>query len=431
MIFTDRSRFITQFFCPFERFLAYHFLGRGITRIGHAIPLATGAYTHEAIQHILNIVQATGDLPSPADIREIVAKVNNDYITAVAKAGFLGLEENERVDHVVTEQTTLISGLVWAWAIYILPPFLEQYRILHVEQEMERIVGCKCGLSGIGTVKDHVKRNCNGIVIMTRPDIVTESYASNAIDYTEVKTGGKIESSTFDGDVQFAFGASGIEGFTGKELSGSWVHALSKGYRMKAYNPITQKKDGLPYQASSLCYAYVSGGISGMVPMDISFKYTKKKGYKKTPVWEIPFADLPEGIPPTEHYISLMSDEDLESNVKVFGQFPYPKTQVEELLLDIEHLERHNNEVYTHINSLIAAKGIEHEDVQAELHQHIPKSWYCNRYNKICNYRPICNKSEGWDDPLNNMRGSTGEPLYELRTPNHPIEFEDFSMEEK
>jgi hypothetical protein len=422
--FTDRSRFIDFFSCPFKRYIGYHYLGKGISRQGHAIPLATGTYTHEAIEKILNIIKTTGDLPSVADMRDIINKVTNDYIKVVEEAGFLGLSEGERPEYVVTEQTTLISGLVWAWAVFVLPTLLEEFDILHVEQEMERIVGCDCGLSGVGEVKDHRSRGCNCIVIMTRPDIIVQNINTNAQSYVELKTGGKIESSTFEGDVQFAFGASGVEGFTGKELASSFVHALSKGYRIKAYNKETKQKDGLPYQASSLCYAYVSEGISGMVPQDISFKYTKKKGYKRTPVWEIDFKNIPEGVTKAEHYISLMSDKDLEANVNVHGPYPYPKQQVEELLLDVVHLETRNEEIFAYIDSLVQEKGLGDEETQEELHKYIPKSWNCKTYNTICNFYPICTKTDGWEDPLNAMYSREGEPIYAVRDPNHPCEFE-------
>ncbi len=317
----------------------------------------------------------------------------------------------------------MIGGLIWAWSTHILPKFLEEWEVLHVEQEMERIVKCDCGLSGVGDVADHISRDCNGLVIMTRPDIVAQKYSNSELAYHELKTGSKLDEGTYEGDVQFAFGAAGIEGFTGEQLSNSYVHGLSKGYRKNGYNSMTGEYDLPPEQKSSFCYAYVFGGVSSMVPQDISFKYTRKKGYKKTPVWEIDFGNAKhEDIPALEHYISLMSDEELASHVHLFGPYPYPKQQIEDTLEDIYHVEKHNNEVADYVNEEIDLYGFGDDRVQQVLHENVPKSWACRRYGfQICAYYPICRKQEGWDDPCGKMR-------YEPREPNHPIEFEKFDV---
>lgn len=417
MIFTDRSRYKTQFSCPFERYLQYHFNDTGIVKPGTSIPLATGIHTHSAIEQILKLVQKVNDLPRSEDVRRIVEETSNAYEKSVAEFGLSGVGEDERIDHVVKEQTTLIHGLIWAWAGYVLPYFLEEFRVLHVEQEMERILGCSCGLLGVGQVADHVARNCEGVVLMTRPDVVARKISTDALVYVELKTGSRIDPQTFEGDVQFAIGAAGIEGFTGEELTEANVHALVKGYRKNGYNPETKKYDLPPQQSSSLCYAYVNEGISGMTQQEISYKYTRKKGFKKTPVWDINFKDLPPNIPPIEHYISTMEDEELESHVNVFGPYPYPRQQVEETLKDIEYLERRNDEIFRYINDLVDECGFCDERAQEALHEFVPKSWNCRRYGSTCSYYNLCMKGDGWEEPCKYM-GFVG------RDPNHPIEFE-------
>lgn len=419
MIFTDRSRFKTYFQCPYEHYLGYQFAGKGIIKKGNSIPLVTGTHAHRAVELILlDVKDNNGELPLSDTVRDIIHKVTEDYYSDVSKWGFAESEANERVDFVLQEQTTLISGLIWAWATHILPDFLQEWEILHVEQEMEKIVSCDCGLSGIGEVADHISRDCNGVVIMTRPDIVARKYVSEILAYHELKTGSKLDEGTYEGDVQFAFGAAGIEGFTGEEVAESYVHGLSKGYRKNVYNPITKQYDLPPEQKSSLCYAYVYGGISSMVPQDISFKYTRKNGYKKTPVWQIEFKGKHEDIPTIEHYISTMSDDELGSHVHIYGPYPYPRQQVDETLQDIEHVTKRNAEVGDYINSLVEEKGFGHEDTQDAMHQYVPKSWACRRYGyQLCAYYPICRKQAGWESPCDLMG-------YSEREPNHPIEFE-------
>ena len=418
MLYTDRSRFKTHFKCPFERYLNYHYSGIGIVRSGLSIPLITGSYAHNGIEAVLHLVSATNSMPSAKDVRDIVANISSNYTNDVLAAGFTSQEENDSIGYVIQEQTTLISGLLWSWSVYVLPQVLERYTILHIEQEMERVVGCTCGLASLGTVAEHIARDCAGVVVMTRPDIVAESSDTGSVVYIELKTGSRIDSGTFEGDVQFAFGAAGIECYTGKPLSESYVHALSKGYRGM---PKTKTDDSFPYQQSSLCYAYVNQGIAGMVPQDISFKYTSKKGYKRTPVWEIIFKNIPAGVPVEEHYISLMDDEELASHVNILGPYPYPKQQVEEMLIEIQHLEKRIDPLYRQIDSEVADKGLADPDVQTLLHENIPKGWTCRTYNSICPYYHICTKLPGWEDPLS-ILDREGKPMYVIRDPNHPIE---------
>lgn len=411
MIFTDRSRQKTYFSCPMERFLGYHIYGRGISGSGVALPLATGSHTHSAIEYILN--NSWNEIPGEELVREAIQLSTVAYEEEVAKGGFLDPEMDEdRALYVLKEQTTLIHGLVWAWASYILPRFLEEYEVKHVEQEMERVYKCDCGLSEVGDVKDHSARNCSGLVVMTRPDIVAVKYVTGAWTYHEIKTGGKIDSDTFEGDVQFAFGALGVEAHTGNELAESYVHALNKGYRVA--------RDGGPkLQQSALCYGYYKEGIDGLVPPEIRTKWGGAgiKSFTKTPVWEMQLPHVKEGIPAIEQYIAMIPDAELESHVYMWGPFPYPRQQAEDMLKDAYYLETHLNACYDYINDKIEAVGLGDDSVQDDLHEYVPKSWQCRRYgHQICQFYPICNRYPGWETPCKSMD-------YELRTPNHPIEF--------
>lgn len=390
--------------------------GTGIRYKGSSIPLATGSHAHKACEYILKAHMSHGEIPTSDEVRDAIEVANDAYREEIHNVGFVEDMDEDRVVYTLEEQTTLISGLIWSWASYILPVFLENYEVLHVEQEMEKIVDCACGLSGIGVVAAHVERDCNGVCIMTRPDVVVRDRLTNAVYYVELKTGGKIDAGTFEGDVQFAFGAAGVEGFTGLELTGSYVHGLIKGYRKRPYG----QDAGPKHQASSLCYAYVLPAMDGLVPENIKFKYGKgvSKQHRKTAVWEMDFKDKHPDIPNIEHYISLMDDEELESHVRVFGPYPYPKQQVEEMLVEIAYLEKRNHEVYTYVNQEVEERGFAHEETQNSLREFVPKSWGCRQWGEqLCQYYPICMRQHGWDQPCKYMD-------YEKREANHPIEFE-------
>jgi hypothetical protein len=419
MIVTDRSRYKTYFQCPMERFLEYHFTGTGIVKKGTTVPLATGSHGHKAVELILRDHIVTGSIPTESLVRDATNQVSEDYFTEVAEAGFMDQADTERAEFILNEQTTLITGLITAWSQHVLPNFLDNFKVLAVEKEMECILACTCGLEGVGDYPVHVERGCEGIILMTRPDIVARKYETNVLAYVEIKTGSRIDEYSFEGDVQFAFGASGVAGHFGEPLEESYVHALIKGSRPKQYNSATGKFDLPPKQQSTLCYAYVRPGSPPMLKQDI--KYRKGKGvtaaYKKTPVWEIEFNDKPEDKTALEHYIALMPDEELESHVNVFGPFPFPAYQVEETMLDLVNVEKKNHEIFCYIDDIINDKGLGHESVQEELREYVPRSWNCRRYGTaICGYYPICMRRNGWDDPLGGVLD------YIRRVPNHPLE---------
>lgn len=420
MIVADRSRQKTFFLCPMECYLGYYYLGKGIIYKGTSIPLATGSHAHKAIELILTHHIETKEHPTEELIRATIDQVTHDYFEEVAATPFLDAEDSERAEFVVLEQTTLIGGLILSWANAILPEFLEQFEVLEVEKEMEKILGCSCGLSGAGDPKIHDERGCNAVLLMSRPDIIARKYSTKALTYHEIKTGSKIDSGTFDGDVQFAFGAAGVSGYLEEDLVESYVHGLVKGYRRAGYNTDTKLYDLPKAQLSSLCYAHVRPGTPPMLKQDI--KYKRGKGvtaaYKKTPVWEIQHDDMPKDVTPMEHYIASMPDEELDSHVELFGPFPFPSDQVKETMLDVEHTERRNHEVFTYIDALVQEKGFGHEDVQAELREFVPRSWNCRRFGfSICSFYDVCRRRAGWDEPCS-MKG------FETRTPNHPIEAE-------
>jgi len=170
LLYVDRTRYTTGLgHCMMNRYIGHHLYGTGITYTGSSIPLVTGSHTHTAIEEIALFckeVQESSPNTVPIDILETLSNENivRDAIETSISTYTLEVDETEirkytevpeDIDIQVTEQCSLVGGLVWAWVKKGLPWVLENYTIVAVEQEYEYIIGCTCGLSWIGEVSFH------------------------------------------------------------------------------------------------------------------------------------------------------------------------------------------------------------------------------------------------------------------------------------
>ena len=453
LIFTDRSRYARGLnHCQMARYLGHHFLGTGIRSVGNSIPLATGTYTHLPIELITKYCK---DLQSKLSPNEILVKLDQEHVVResietaltqynhdVDNTGWLNVVENEEdIVNLAEEQCTLVGGLVWVWARKCLPWILQNFQIVAIEEEFELVLGCDCGLVGAGKPEIHKERDCNAVILMTRPDIVLAPNEGDTLVYVEIKTAGdamgKEYALQYEDNLQFAMGAAALEQNLGKPVSHLYVHALHKGKRLSDYDQITKTYSGPRKQNSALCYAYIRPGNPPMYGEDIRTSYwnvdeltgkrwgaTESKGYTKTPVWKMEFDDQPPGIPYYEHYVlNKLSDADLENHIKFIGPIDNPKFLVSALLRELEMEERRWAERIEYIQHVMKDNriAIDHPNpmsfpvILEAMQDVIPRSWNCRLYYQDCEYKPICFQHPGWEDPLNTDK-------YIRRYPNHPIE---------
>ncbi len=432
MLFTDRSRYIQRTSnCPRRWYLGYEAYGTGITPGGSYIPLATGGFAHNITEKTLLEVQAHSTIKDQT-FRNIIGDVLNDYHTAVGESGFMDVEGYEEVEHIVYEQCALVEGLLWCWYDFVLPGFIDEYEIIAVEQEYEYIMRCTCGLETVGTVEDHHGRSCNGVVLMTRPDIIAASKDNGKYVYTEIKTGAQLDPKDYDNNIQFAFGAVAVERVLDKKVEQSYVHGMIKGSRKGKYDPATKKYSGDKRETSPLCYAYVRPSVPPLIAQDIQPKYNwvgddgknhrAGKAYTKTPVWKIDFGSIPMSV--SEYYTrEIMKEKDAQDLVTVLGPFDYPAFLVKEAIQEIGADEQYYGTVLDTLDSVRDAYGEGSEQMQDALAETIPRSWDCKKWSSTCPYTMICFRREGWDYPLEKYTEG-GQHLFNRRSPNHPIEGE-------
>lgn len=456
LLYVDRTRYQTGLAdCMMARFLGHHYLNTGIQLKGNSIPLTTGTSVHSPLEDICNYCKArreeNPDLPTVDLLREVeeqgivrnaIEESISEYCAAVDETGLKGLTENpEDINDIVTEQCSLVGGLVWVWVRKCLPWVLDNYEILAVEQEFELVLACTCGLDEAGSAADHEERGCFGVCLMTRPDLILRHKASGIIVYVEFKTGADVMnynySMQFEDNIQFALGAAATERHFGEPVTELYVHALHKGKRDREYNNVTRAYDGAKKQNSAFCYVYYKEAKPPMIPEDVRPSYytkdpltgskwgaTENRGYRKMPLWEVPWSDIEEGVPYYEHYaLNKLDDAELEQFIKFIGPIPNPKFLVDRLLIEMVEEEKRWAERIAYLDSVLESVNgdVMHTDYQLALSEIIPRSWKCYNYGGWCEFQTICFQKEGWDDPLS-LKNKLAQPRYERRTPNHPIE---------
>src|SRR5437762_1281629 len=127
---TDRSRYkLGTSRCPRARFLGYRWgpTGYGLTLRADSLPLATGLYVHQGVEAFGRLMLRADRLPSLGETRDIVAAIRQAYLQRVEVRGFRGVLAGEHTEETIVEQSVLISGLLWALRLKVLPWLHETY----------------------------------------------------------------------------------------------------------------------------------------------------------------------------------------------------------------------------------------------------------------------------------------------------------------
>jgi hypothetical protein len=442
--------------CAMRRYLNYHAgpYGYGFARKATSVPLATGSYAHlgctETAKWILDARQATGVQPTSAPddvIRWAADCAVQKYLRVVARRGVLTFAQDDeaslaRLQLLIAEQSTLIEGLIWTWCLVRLPQILSEYEILHVEEEESYVLDCTCGLgSGLGELDDHEARGCNGIGLMSKPDILARRYSDAAVGYCELKTAGEARRSWADAwerKQQFLIGAQAAERRLGEPVTHAWVEGLVKGRRSRDYGD----SDGPKRQQSCLAYGYWQApnpplSVGGWLPAYESYdaegiKHTpsraKSGGHRKLGLWEGVteelFPGLPEGMSRMEYWVKYLVGNwqwNLQKNLSVVGPLPKRAELIEKAERSFITEERLWQDRVWRVYDFSAATGKTWGD--PDFHRHldsvVPRSWNCDPFgpDHPCPYQPLCFEHEGWQQPV---VGGT----FVFRSPHHLPEAE-------
>ena len=456
MLKTDRSRITAGMcWCERRRYLTYHAEnGYGIVLRRQSIPLAQGIHVHRALERIIKQRVAHGPVPLTHWRGEIQRSIET-YQKSVRASGIYietkGLEEAGAAAHAeheftIIEQSHLLECLLWGFVRVLLEPLLEEFDVIEVEEEAERVEGCTCGVEedwNYHAPEEHRVRGCQGIVIMSRPDLILKQKSSGEYVNADFKTTGWLDDSRwrnmYEDNVQFAIGSACAEQRLGVQIPHSFVIALGKGRRSQTWDTITKSKSGPYRQDHWLCYAYYKPATPTMdeewqlkydyVDQDgYNRKATESKGYSKIPIWEAEIGDPAEGVSPAEAWVLSLPKEVLETNFCLIGPFQHPRHLVESYFRGVVATERRISENLWKLYDLkqqLSEEGVTHPELDdryiALLDATFPQSRDCRRFNRKCELLPICNREPGWVNP-------TEEMGYKLRRPHHVLELQE--MEE-
>ena len=429
------------------RWLHYHSgpSGYGIRRKKGAIPLVTGIHVHRALAELILAAmhydwQQVGvdTLPEMLRIRarEVIGRVCEDYRRGVKGRGLEGAEVgSDELEYLIREQTSLLAGLLWGALRVFIPWLMREWVPLSVEEEEELVLGCTCGLGeGVGGEKDHAPRECRGLLLMLRPDLIMKHRATGVVSNCDWKTGASVKWKSWQDqwaqEIQLAIGAAGAERRLGVEIPETYVFGLHKGSRKT--QKLADGSDGPRRQDSILCYAWRKRANPPHWEEEWATRWEyvdewgkgrnlKGKGFDKTPVWEGTFERRPQGWTPMEYYVwGVMDLAQVREHFVVVGPHQRPRHLLPNLFEALLAEEQRWLERRWVIYEALAKAGgrMDHPEVRATLNREVPQSWECRKYRSLCQFAVICQEEGEWGDPLRSG-------LFELRRPHHEPEIQE------
>lgn len=419
---TDRSRYSTGLGrCAAQRYLSYHFgpTGYGVVRRADSLPLATGQYTHLALERIFGYLRDKDQMPPVEAVREYIAEATAAYEKRIESRGFRGLLQSEKSDEVLVEQQTLLEGLIWTAVRGVIPWMHQTYRIVEAETESVYMLGCTCGLgSAVLDPRLHAARTCAGIGMMLRQDVLAEHRTSHNLAYFEGKTTGWAGDNwapQWETRPQLAIGTFGVKERFGREVTEHYILALYKGSRRAS----GEGEDQVVRQDSATCYGYCRPGNPPLSADDWlpTYTWTDEDGqsrrasrqHRKRGVWELDQSDWPAlaervaGETAVEFWTRTLPPSVVEKIAFLVGPLNRQDSQIESLKRSIAAEERRWQGILWELYQLQSDGWFWPSDkFQEAFDRLVPRSWDCRRFGAKheCEFKPICFRESGWENPL-------------------------------
>lgn len=392
----------------------------GVRQKAESLPLATGLSLHDIFAAILK----------GQDVRMAIREGLERYGAMITARGFdlaarvvpsglsaddawaMGIpaEDDEaarqrEILYTIREQQTLIEGLAWVFALYVLPTILAECEVIDVEREEGFVLPgtCTCGLSeAITDWHAHQARGCDGIYVMARPDLVLRRRSTGQLEYHEFKTAAQVTKDTKDQwehRPQFLIGCRAVEQRLGEPVTAAYVHHFIKGSRKAEYDSGSGDYTGPKRQQSMLCYLYHREPVPPLVDEDWAPRWnyvdedgrrrTLGKAYRKEPVWTQRFPNKPPDMSNVEYWIRWLSPSDLAGCYELTGPIGRQAFMETDFLQAVQAWAgRVRNDVdYLHNPPETVTRDV----LRIDLNGCFPQSWDCHPYGSgICEYLPIC-----------------------------------------
>ena len=362
----DRSRTVADWRCPRERYYRYEWGGRGIVAGNTSLELMLGILVHDGLAALANGI----------DIDYIAATQG-----AMMRSNLLDQEGNPGTPEDVIfacEQGALVEGLLRGFEKHMWPTFQRDYTIALIEQELE------------------LERD--GMVFMSKPDLVLKHNETGELWYVEYKTTSSKQDkwvNQWSTAVQLHSTIRAIEAHLSEKVAGVIVQGLYKGY--ESYGK----------QSSPFCYAYRRYGNPPFTKTETKYEYSA--GFKKFPSWE-----LDGGV---KEWVENMPEHVLTD------QFPQsPPIYVKDDLIESFFTQRTLREKEIQFGLKCFESCEEEEAKKSVLEVFFPQKFdsCMPGWGRPCEYSRICH-------------GEVSDPLrlgYELRQSHHAAEMEQHEKAE-
>lgn len=369
MIYSDRTRYLTGYDCPWRRLLGFHAFGTGITRRTLSPPLSTGTAVHRGLEGVLARLPSSVSQPppTPADVDNAARAAELAYIESFTKSAGWSIDPDP---HRLKTQLTIVSGLVHGWSRCVLPWLNQAFEVKEIEAECSFEVA-------------------PNLIWMARPDFVAVDRVSGLFSIHDFKTTSYWSDSQLPewaDSIQMMLNAEAVRRSRGWPVESYYIHILIKG-----------SKD----HPSRITHPWYRPAIPPYQPESWRSRYTRDPAYSRTLVtdvrsigdwvWEMPEADLVKSFP-------------------VVGPFPVDNRKIAQFLRGLPL----NEEDWVMRTVNLDWKRWPMVDFQQALDKNFPRTFRCYTYGERCPFYALCFKHPGWQDPL-----SSG---YQPRQPHHPQE---------
>jgi len=357
----------------------------------------------------------------------VVDRAVTTYQEQVGAAGFQGLLASTGTDQVIQEQSCLIAGFLWLYARRVLPWLHQHYRVLSVEEERIQILDCTCGAGPLPAL-EHDRRDCRGVGLMSRCDLLAQHRQGRHLAYFEGKTTGwesDAWADQWETTPQLALGTLDAAQRFGAEVTELYIVAFTKGRRTRSR---TDSPEAPKQQQSPLCYGYCRPANPPLAAEDWlpSYEWAEPDGtvrrasraHRKRGLWELGTSDWP-------YWLARLAQDPKVQPAEVWVE-SLPESVSSRILTLIGPLNRQDDQLASLVRAIPAEERrwqerlwqlYESQGDPVLLDQLFPQSWHCRPFGREhqCPYVLICFKHEGWQDPI-------GSGHFRPRTPHHAPE---------
>jgi hypothetical protein len=366
----------------------------------------------------------TATLPDDTLLTEVIRWAAGEsarkYEARARATGLIELAEPgqaEIANQTILEQRTLIEAQVWVWAILQLPNLLADYYVVGVESEEVIVLECSCGLGGgVIDVAAHAARDCQGIVMQGRPDMLVAHRQTHVPRYLQFKTKATPNlgwEKAWEHDATLLVDMEAASRRLGKSVEDAVVHVLYKGARRRPWKADVSVPKR---QESPLCYGYYQPAVPPMREAEWQAEYESvgedgrnhrlPKTYEKQAIWDeaIPLP-VGEGQSRVEAWVRhFIQPSQWPALFTVLGPFSRVKNS-RRLKQGMRSIAAEESRWREDVAS-IREDGVDPDSI-------IPRSWQCTEWDGTpCPFKGVCDGE---------VELATSE-RFAIRTPHHAPE---------